>query len=334
MDTRAFSFLVREWVKTLDSKAVCDYRKPVVGNLTELLVKAFGQNRTLTFVGASCQPWMKVSTIPEVDAIPLIDPTRKRPRRFAAEVASFFRALESFGINYRFMYTVSDIEVRVHAELGNMGLQIANIDAMENARANQDMLVGMLLEAGVNVQRFSELDALTQYLRPNSLEHLQWLMAGRDPTYAQFLSSLYELEFTTVLPAIAEDELAIWLDVQTFAYRDLVEDFEMKAREFAPDVPLVSVIKNCGNWNYGSIEQNTFLSKNELLAKLCGFDIRDKHQVPVTTDEWKNKLMHLNSSRLSDIWYAASNMRILPDCYDTARWMVSQIVDAFALQAP
>ena len=331
MNTRAFPFLVEEWVKTLESKTICDYRAPVIGNFAELLVRAYGQNRTMTFVGVSCQPWTKVSTIPEVDAIPLIDRTCKKPRRFVAEVASFFRALESFGIGYRFFYSVSDIEVEMHVALENMGLRIENADAICNVRKNQEILIEMLLDAGVNVCGFSETEVLMRELKATSLHELQRKIAGPDPSYAELLNALYEFEFATVLPSLVEDEFVVWLDVQTFAYRHLVEDFEAQARQFAPDVPLVSVIRNCGNWNCGGVAMNAFLTKQELFAQICGFDIRDKRQVPTDQDGWRSKLMHLNSHKLSEVWHAASGEMVVSDSFEVAQALVGQIIEALEL---
>ena len=333
MDNRAFSFLIGEWVKSLESKAVCDYRKPVIGNFTNLLIEANEQSSPITFVGISCQPRIKTpgSNSDTDRIIPLIDTSLKRHKKFIAEISYFFSALKSFGLQYIFQYSVSDIETKTHVVLQNMGQTIQNNDAFQNIITNQSLLVKMLREAGVNVQEFSETDILMREMRANSLHELQEKIAGKNPSCFQFLDALYDLGQTIILPNLATDNLAAWLDVQTFTNENLVKDFESKSQQLAPKVPLISVIKNCSNWNSRDLSANTFLTKQELFAGICGFDSRDKQQIPTTKESWIRKLIKLNAKKLEELWQLISEEIVISESIETASKIANRIVQSIEL---
>jgi len=251
---------VLEWVNHLNSKAVCDFRAPVVGDLTGILTHALKTKRIVNFVGISCQPWKEVGE--NLDEIPQVrlGAHRGRPERLVEEVAGFFQSLEAVGVRYQFHYSVSDIEVAMHMELGNMGLKIRNPDALENAKRNHEILTYGLKCAGVKVRPFSETKMLTDILDAKSLEDLQVKIAGKEnPHHTEFVKGLVYHDLVSLLPVLCQDAPTVWLDVQSLGFKDLVVGFEKSVLEHAPQIPLVTAISNAGSWNYRGVSINTFL---------------------------------------------------------------------------
>lgn len=293
--------LLQQWVLRIGQNQTSELRDPIINGdrFVELLLQAQEEQRELVFVAIGCQDWIKIdsSDSNQVMGMGKLSLSNKRVSRFVDEVADFSKALSSFKIKHRICFSLSDIEALLHMELGNMGATIVNHDR-QLLIDNVFLLANAIQEKGGIIQPFIHSELLLEITQAHSLREFQTIIAGENPTYRAFLDNEYpfDLQNTPLALMKSENTGPIWLDIQSFNFRDEVDSFADAARKVAPDMPLLSIFPNAGNWKGGQKPKGTFPPREELLASLIGLDM-----TPDNLDQWVAKLRKAKNIPLEQI---------------------------------
>lgn len=294
--------LINSFVEHLTSIQISTDRVPVTNSerLTELLYTAQSQRKTLVFTAIGCQDWLPAPTDdPQTDKIMgKLSSDQKRVARFSQEMADFSQALSSFDVPHRIHLSLSNIEPLIHIKLQNMGLRIHNPDTAL-LDDNVHFLADLIRSKGGNVDAFIHSSVLQQLTQTDSLRAFQELIAGHpNPTYRDFLDNEYRFDVKNTAAAFVQPhELGpVWLDIQSFSYHEDVISLARAAQELAPEMPLLSIFPNAGNWSSRTRPQANFPSRLEVLSTKLGFDRK-----PETEVEWLKKLRKAKNEPLVEI---------------------------------
>lgn len=291
-NTQVENALLSRWADHLEKIQISEHREPVINKekLLALMEEAQATQNPLVFIALGCQDWIKPEWgDPDVDRIMgRIRPDDKRAKRFITEMASFSSSLRSLSIPHRIHFSLSDIEALLHIHLQNMGLTIHNQDASEIVGKNVSVMADKLLEHGVHVSPFIHSQVLAELLGANTLEEMQTQIAGTTEIYYQdFLRNLYITDIQkTRKHFVGEDGLGpVWLDIQSFNFTEDVTSLEQAARTFAPEMPILSIFPNAGNWHATHQPSVQFPSRDDLIAQMMGLSATPQSQA-----EWLKKL--------------------------------------------
>jgi hypothetical protein len=272
--------LLESWLHRVDSSCVKPVQNP--GGAIELLHQAKITGQALSFVAIGCADWQDWSDGHEkVWHIGKINSDNKRARRFAEEVAQWQNSLSSLGINSVINFSLSNVEIldpigsNLDSRLDDPEIAAGNVGS-----SNQEM-AHLLRAAGANIRQFDHFQIWQRLAQPtrarNSLE---------------FLDSLIRFDFSVTAPLLVDpNEVGpIWLDIQSFAFKESSHLFRLLASEAAPDLPLITPFRNSGNWHARPETKNTFPDIFELLNREFGF------KPAQSQSEWKEKALKIPDS--------------------------------------
>lgn len=284
--------IFRRWLEILEGIRVSEHREPIINKeqFLQMLEMARVTQQPIVFVAIGCQDWVKPEwSETDTDRIMgKVTAENKRAKRFVAELAGFSQALSSFNVPHRIHFSLSDIEALMHIHLQNLGLVIHNDDAEEVLKRNVRFLAQKLQENGAQVEPFNHSQILQKILGTEDLAEMQSKISGSgEVNYRQFLDNLYVLDIeTTAQQFIGENEVGpAWLDIQSFNFIDDVIALQNTAAQVAPEMPILSLFPNAGNWHAGQQATVTFPSKQDVVARMIG-----SQSTPQTQEEWLNKV--------------------------------------------
>lgn len=284
--------LLDRWVSELEGISLSENRSAVINReqLLASLIEAHRTQQPLVFVAIGCQDWIKPEWIDNQEdrLLGKIRVDDKRVKRFIAEMAQFSASLRSLHIPHRFHLSLSDVEPLMHIKLQNMGLVIQNPEAVEFLDQNVTGLTTQLQSHGVAIEPFSHAHVLADHFQTTSLDELQTMIAGKkNPSNREFLDGLYAVDLThTCTSFVAPNEVGpVWLDIQSFNFSEEVASLAQIAQDVSPDLPILSVFPNAGNWRAAHHTSPKFSSREQLLAEIVGLQ-----SLPQTPQEWWKKL--------------------------------------------
>ncbi len=284
--------VIGHWVEQLAQLRLSESRDSIINKerFIELLVESVQTQRPVSFVALGCQDWVKPDWgDPHVDRIMgKIQRNNKRAQRFTTEMASFSTALTSLGVPHKIHFSLSDIEALLHIHLHNMGLTIHNEDATEVLERNVLFLVEELQKLGAQVEHFIHSDLLQRMFQTTTLDELQQCIAGKSAvSYRTFLDQLYKIDLAhTAHHCVHENTLGpVWLDIQSLNFTEDVVSLAQAAQEVAPDMPILTIFPNAGNWHAGQEATTTFPNKEQVIAQMLGHT-----KIPASQQEWVNKM--------------------------------------------
>ncbi len=299
--------LLQAWTEGLKNHGVSELRSPVIHpeRFIALLHQAQQEQKTLVFSALGCQDWVDAEWAnPETDKLlGRIQPDGKRAKRFIQEMSSLSSALESFGVKHRIHFSLSNIEGLLHLHLNNMGLNILNEDAPEIMRDNVEKLAQKMQSMNASVVPFDHTQLLTQLTQASSLEDIQLRLTGKTaPSYREFLDALYAYDAACTAPSFVQNsELGpVWLDIQSFNFEKDVLSLETAFKTVAPEMPLLSIFPNAGNWRAATKPQATFASRSEIVANMLRVQ-----PIPGDESQWMKKI---HKSRDEDLIRALSDV--------------------------
>jgi len=294
--------LMMEWLTILEQNKVSEIRQPIINKerLLELIITAQRTQQPLVFVAIGCQDWIKPEWgDPRKDRIMgKISPEDKRVRRFVNEMSSFSQALSSFEVPHRIHFSLSDIEALIHIELHNMGLVIHDPDKSRLELYVINLATSIQLNGGV-VEPFIHSKILQKLFQFPTLQGYQEFLTGQsDPSYRDFLDREYVVDLSLVANYfVRPNELGpVWLDIQSFNFEDDVISFEKMAQETNPEMPILSIMPNAGNWHGRTKPQGIFPQRSEILSLLIGLN-----QQPKGEEDWSRKLSKAKNEPLQQL---------------------------------
>lgn len=300
-DVRVHREILQRWVERVSQIRVSQDREPIINKekFLSLLEVAQTTQVPLHFVAIGCQDWVKPGWgDPTVDRIMgKISGDNKRAQRFITEMAEFSKALTTLRVPHAIHFSLSDIEALIHIHLQNMGLVIHNSNAAELLDKNVAFLSDKLQGKGAPVEPFIHSEVLKSLLHMDSLEELQKYFSGQDTVhYRVFLDALYEFDLReTAQHLVGIDELGpVWLDIQSFNFGDDVIALENAAKAVAPEMPILSLFPNAGNWHAGQQTSASFPSRESIVAEII-----QSNTTPQTQAEWVNRLHKTKDATLN-----------------------------------
>lgn len=294
--------LLTTWLDLLSRNQVSEIRSPII-NREQLLGMLQISKRTqhpIVIVAIGCQDWIKPEWgDPRKDRLMgRISPQGKRAGRFTQEMAKFSQALSSFQIPHRIHFSLSDIEALIHMELQNMGLEIHNPDP-ELLAENVIQLADKIQSLGGQISPFIHSQRLHKLLQTPDLRSYQQRVAQKtNPTYREFLDRQYEIDLGLLANTfVGPNEVGpIWLDIQSFNFEDDVRSFEATVRMVSPQMPVLSILPNAGNWHGRLKPMGTFPTRDEVLASLMRFE-----HLPQDQTDWVRKLRKAKNEPLEQL---------------------------------
>lgn len=265
--------LIEMWVESLTEAGKGIVEVPIENKdiFIDLLLTAQREQKTLVFMAIGCPDWIKPEWgDPTHDRlIGEIDKKNKRGQRFSQEIALFQQALTSFNIPHRIHFSLSNVELAMQIELKNMGLEIHSMDPLNNLAESMNVLVENVQDLGGRIEPFDHLELVRQLLQEDDLALLQSIIARSSaPTMREFLDALYAFDVTQTAPALVnDDEIGpVILDTQTFEFTDDVIALRTAAKKLDPDLPILAIFSNAGNWHAAPSPLSSIMNKKEFLA--------------------------------------------------------------------
>ena len=261
--------------------------------LQDILLSAREEQSTIPIISVGCQPIAEVAgnngKIIGI-ASELSTKDTARPAKWAKGIASFQKALNSFGVHSHIFLSLSDIELL--AQTIDNPEEKAMVDSTR-IQENIETLTQLIQKNGGNASSFShseclihsagvkDLNSLIQKLLPNwQGEKLTHTVEGDETE--DLPNALYDADPVLLprmlIPKEAQSSL-VWLDMMS----DLATQDHLQLRNSIvrnlPNTPLVSPVSNGGKWDAAPDPVTGFRDRFEfinLLLDIDNFDSRDR----------------------------------------------------------
>lgn len=273
-----------------------------IDRLRDILFSSKEQRSTIPIITVGCQPIADVSgSNGQIIGIPSKLDTRdsSRPLRWAKGIASLQSSLKSFGISTHIFLSLSDMELLAQTLDFPEDRSLIDSDQMNQ---NIEILTDLINTHGGNVSSFShsltlansigvkDLNTLVSKILPNWKGELLTHTVEGDGT-EELPNALYDVDPVLLPNALIveeEKESLIWLDMMSdLATQDHLQ-LKNSISKNLPDTPLISPVRNGGNWSACGEPPTVFRNRFEFInscLRVNNFNGSDR-------EEWLSRIQN------------------------------------------
>lgn len=287
------------FLKWIQEEVLNDTVAPTINedHLIEMLLKGREENEGIVGLAVGCQQFAEVSG-DEGEAVNMVMPLNNRSGsradRFAIGIASLQKALDSWGVHFHLVMTMSDMEgnafihnhqskglfekEKVQSVMQQSSQEMAKLIKQHGGSVDMFSHIKVLME-GMDARNFAEVVkrmTFSQGSFPNEIDihEMLWELYETDPI---FLVNWVQQNFTDNI---------VWLDLMSPLAGEHRVKLQGEIQHNYSDMPILALLSNSGKWETPPDAHREFTSRVAFVSDILGMKAS-----PQDRPNWLRELM-------------------------------------------